>query len=136
MAASHPDWLASGNDGRMCNHRLAPVVVRDVPLGNYVLSAHMVIEAQAGGLLDAHAAADFSPSANLPADFARLRDSFQNTDKKNFGFTIMLTATPSGPNPPHVSRAMTRTNATKENQAVVQRAAGDVSVRPRIPYSR
>src|SRR5262249_17909922 len=117
-------------------HRVAPVVVRDVPLGKYVLSVHMVIEAQAGGLRDAHAAADFSPSSDLPADFVRLRDSFQHEDKKNFGFTIMLTTTASGPNLPRVSPAMTRTNATKENQAPVNRAAGDRLIPPSVQYSR
>jgi hypothetical protein len=67
IAASHPDWLASGNDGRMCNHRLEPAVVPDVPLGKYVLSAHMVIETQAGGLLDAHAAARDPTRRTFPA---------------------------------------------------------------------
>ena len=32
----------------------------------------------------------------MPADFVRMRDPFQNADKKNFGFSITLTATPEG----------------------------------------
>ena len=124
IAKAYPEWCASGNDGRLCNQRLAPVVVPNVPLGKFVLSAHMVIEAQAGGLYDAHAAADFSPSASLPPDFVRLRDPFQNADKKNFGLTIMLKATSSGPIPPRVSRSVPLARRKKENPVSVKPVTG------------
>jgi hypothetical protein len=96
----------------------------------------MFIEAQAGGLRDGHAAADFSPSSSLPTDFVRLRDSFQNTDKKNFGFTIMLTAAPSEPNPARVSRAVPLGLPRNKNEPSVKRAAGNALLRERARQSR
>ena len=65
------------------------------PWGKYLLVGRLRPRpADAGGLHDGHAAADFSPSTALPADWVRSRDPFQGVDKKDFGFKLTLTADP------------------------------------------
>ncbi len=96
LSAAYPPMCVSGTDGRLCNQHIEPITVQSLPLGKYVLTADLVLEAEASGLCDAHAAADFTSAAALPAEFVRMRDPFQNADKKNFGFAISLTAAPAG----------------------------------------
>ena len=96
LSIAYPPMCVAGTEARLCNQHTEPITGRSLPLGKYVLTAELVIEAEASGLCDGHSAADFSPTAALPADFVRLRDPFQNVDKKNFGFTITLTAAPAG----------------------------------------
>jgi hypothetical protein len=96
LSISYPPMCVSGTEARLCNQLHEPITGRSLPLGKYVLTAELVIEAEASGLCDGHSAADFSPTAALPADFVRLRDPFQNVDKKNFGLSITLTAAPAG----------------------------------------
>jgi hypothetical protein len=97
MIATHPAQAVSGGQGQLCNLHLPTVRAEIMPLGRYVLKARFEIEADAAGLLDAHAAADFSPDAALPAPFVRQRDPFQGASKKGFGLTFVLTA--SAPRP-------------------------------------
>ncbi len=92
LAVAYPPMCVSGTDGRLCNQHIEPITVQSLPLGKYVLTADLLLEAEASGLCDAHAAADFTSAAALPAEFVRMRDPFQNADKKNFGFAISLTA--------------------------------------------
>ena len=92
MVVSHPMLCVEGTDGRLCNQHLPVVEVQGVPLGRYALTADFVIDADASGLADAHANADFSPSTSLPTDWVRTRDPFQGVDKKNFGFSLTLVA--------------------------------------------
>jgi hypothetical protein len=92
LALSHPAQAVSGGNGQLCNLHLPPLRVDAMPLGRYVLKARFEIEATAAGLLDAHAAADFSPDAPLPDPFVRPRDPFQGVSKKGFGLTVVLSA--------------------------------------------
>jgi hypothetical protein len=96
LSIAYPPMCVAGTEARLCNQHTEPITGRSLPLGKYVLTAELVIEAEASGLCDGHSAADFSPTAALPADFVRLRDPFQNADKKNFGFSLTLTAAPVG----------------------------------------
>jgi hypothetical protein len=70
------------------------MVITHPPLavqGRYSVTAEFVLEAEAFGIADAHANADFSPSGSLPSDWVRSRDPFQGVDKKDFGFSLTLT---------------------------------------------
>ena len=96
LSTAYPRMSVAGTDARLCNQHNEPITARSLPLGKHVLAADFVIESDASGLCDGHSAADFSPTAALPADFVRLRDPFQNVDKKNFGFSITLTAAAGG----------------------------------------
>jgi hypothetical protein len=91
MVITHPTLAVKGNDGLHCNQHLPTLEVGGLPLGRYVLTAEFVLEAEAFGIADAHAHADFSPSGSLPADWVRTRDPFQGVDKKDFGFSLTLT---------------------------------------------
>ena len=93
LATAYEPISVTGTDARLCNQHNEPVTARSLPLGKYVLTADFAIGTEASGLCDGHSAADFSPTAALPADFVRLRDPFQNVDKKDFGFSITLSAT-------------------------------------------
>jgi len=95
----HPPQCVTGSDGRLCNQHLPPAKARGLPLGRYVLTADFVIAAEAAGLADAHATADFSPSTSLPADWVRTRDPFQGVEKKGFGFALTLTVAADEPDP-------------------------------------
>ncbi len=102
LSVTFPPQCVAGTGAQLCNQHVMPITIPSLPLGRFVLAADFVIEADAAGLCDGHAAADFSPTAALPADFVRLRDPFQNADKKSFGFSITLTAAPA--NSPIASR--------------------------------
>jgi hypothetical protein len=91
MVITHPPLAVEGNDGRHCNQHLPTLEVSGLPLGRYALTAEFVLEAEAAGIADAHAHADFSPSGSLPSDWVRTRDPFQGVDKKDFGFSLTLT---------------------------------------------
>ena len=96
----HPPLGVGGTGGRLCNQRLPLIKVPTMPTGRYILTADLVIAADAAGVADGHSAADFSPSTTLPADWVRSRDPFQGVDKKDFGFLVALIAEPtSGPTP-------------------------------------
>jgi hypothetical protein len=92
LSVDHPFQVVEGADGRLCNQHLAPVTLPTMPLGRYVLTADFIIDSSASGLCDGHSVADFSPSTALPADWVRARDPFQGVDKKNFGYSLVLTA--------------------------------------------
>jgi hypothetical protein len=93
MVIAHPALAVDGTDGRHCNQHLETLVASGLPLGRYTLTAEFVLEAEAFGIADAHAHADFSPSGSLPSDWVRMRDPFQGVDKKNFGFSLTLKVT-------------------------------------------
>src|SRR5439155_13323861 len=97
LSASHPTQAVEGAQAHLCNEHLTPFMVPSMPVGRYVLTADFVIDAVAGGLCDGHSVADFSPSTTLPADWVRTRDPFQGVDKKNFGFSVLLTAAADDP---------------------------------------
>ena len=94
LVVVHPPLCVDGDNGRLCNQHLPLIRVDKMPLGKYILVADFVLTSEAGGLLDGHSAADFSPSTSLPADWVRTRDPFQGVDKKDFGFKLVLTADP------------------------------------------
>ena len=94
LVVVHPPLAVLGEDGRLCNQHLPLIRVDRMPVGRYVLVADFVLTCDAGGLLDGHSAADFSPSTALPSDWVRSRDPFQGVDKKDFGFKLVLTADP------------------------------------------
>jgi hypothetical protein len=101
LVVAHPPQAVDGRDGRLCNQHLPAVVAKEMPLGRYVLTADFVLTADAVGVLDGHSAVDFSPSTSLPTEWVRTRDPFQGVDKKNFGFSLALTA--SDPQAPTVA---------------------------------
>jgi hypothetical protein len=115
----HPPLGVEGEEGRLCNQHLPLIKVDKMPLGRYVLVADFVMSAEAGGVLDGHSAADFSPSTSLPADWVRTRDPFQGVDKKDFGFKVLFTA-----DPPEGSKPMA---ARKQDSKVAQAKAGVLS---------
>ncbi len=94
LVLDHPPLCVSGTEGRLCNQHLPPVQGSPMPLGRYILTADFVLDTAAGGICNAHAAADFSPDTALPADWVRTRDPFQGVSKKSFGFTLNLSASP------------------------------------------
>jgi hypothetical protein len=106
LVVAHPSQAVDGRDARLCNQHLPPVVAQGMPLGRYVLTADFVLAADAMGILDAHSAVDFSASTSLPTEWVRTRDPFQGVDKKNFGFSISLTAT--NPDAPAVTSVTAR----------------------------
>jgi hypothetical protein len=93
MVITHPTLSTQGTDGRHCNQHLPTLEMSVVALGSYTLMAEFVLEAEAFGIVDAHANADFSPSGSLPSDWVRSRDPFQGVDKKDFGFSLTLEVT-------------------------------------------
>jgi hypothetical protein len=107
----HPAQAVEGDNGRLCNQHLPLIKVDKMPLGKYLLVADFVLSCDAGGVLDGHSAADFSPSTSLPADWVRTRDPFQGVDKKDFGFKLVLTA-----DPPEGSKMPSMTAKGKDNR--------------------
>jgi hypothetical protein len=97
LSVAHPIQVVEGTQAHLCNQHLMPLTVPSMPLGRYVLKADFVIDSVAGGICDGHSVADFSPSTSLPADWVRTRDPFQGIDKKNFGFSLLLTAAVDDP---------------------------------------
>jgi hypothetical protein len=97
ISMAHPPQAVEGSDARLCNQHLPPLSVASMPVGRYVLKADFLIDAVAGGVCDGHSVADFSPSTTLPADWVRTRDPFQGVDKKNFGFSVLLSAAVDNP---------------------------------------
>ncbi len=68
-----------------------------IPLGKYVLQAEFVIEATAGGLLDAHSTAIFVPESETLDAWEREHDPFKGDSHDGYGFTLTLKAeTPPG----------------------------------------
>ena len=132
LSVAYPPMSVAGTDGELCNQKLEALTVDALPLGKYVLTADLAIEAQAGGLCDAHAAADFTSGGALPAEFVRLRDPFQNADKKNFGFSIILTAAPAGGE----STARSSNNGQSTRTASIPRAATRAAATRRNPMLR
>ena len=118
LTAGHPIQVVEGTQAQLCNQHLVPLTVPLMPLGRYVLKAEFVIDAVAGGVCDGHSVADFSPSTTLPADWVRTRDPFQGVDKKNFGFTLLLTAAAADSVVPK-SAASARTSSSKVVKASV-----------------
>jgi hypothetical protein len=117
----HPPMVVEGDDGRLCNQHLPLIKVDKLPLGHYVLIADFVLTSEAGGVLDGHSAADFSPSTSLPTDWVRTRDPFQGVDKKDFGFKLLFTA-----DPPEGTKSM----ASKKQDAKVAQAKATILAKP------
>ena len=117
MVITHPPLAVEGNDGRLCNQHLPTLEVSGLPLGLYALTAEFVLEAEAFGIADAHAHADFSPSGSLPSDWVRTRDPFQGVDKKNFGFSLTLTV--AADEAKTVSQRRNRTSDVRQTAVVM-----------------
>ena len=134
----HPAMTVDGDDAHLCNQHLPVIKVDQMPLGHYILVADFVLSSDAGGLLDGHSAADFSPTTSLPADWIRARDPFQGVDKKDFGFKIVVTAeaadhhpsVASRPQPPLDSRLIP-TKATTTLPPLPARPASTTTAKPR-----
>ncbi len=131
MVITHPTLAAQGNDGRHCNQHLPTLEVSGLPLGRYALTAEFVLEAEAFGIADAHAHADFSPSGSLPSDWVRTRDPFQGVDKKNFGFSLTLTV--AADEATAISQRRNRTSDVR--QATVVMPAQKASAPRQIPIN-
>ena len=95
----YPPFGVAGKDGRLCNQHVPPVQDIPMPIGRYVISARFTLDAQAKGVCDDHAVADFSPTTSLPPDWVRTKDPFQGVSKSSFGFTFTLSAAPPSTNP-------------------------------------
>ncbi len=63
-----------------------------LPVGRYLLTANFQIDAEADGFLNGHGVANFSPDALADA-WKQENDPFKDTDPKDFGFNLTLTAT-------------------------------------------
>ncbi len=131
MVITHPMLAVEGNDGRLCNQHLPTLEVSGLPLGRYALTAEFVLEAEAFGIADAHAHADFSPSGSLPSDWVRTRDPFQGVDKKNFGFSLTLTV--AADEATTISERRNRTSDVR--QAAVVMPAQKASAPRQIPIN-
>jgi len=90
-----------------------------MPLGHYILEANFVIEATAGGFLDAHSTAIFVPESETLDAWEREHDPFKGDDHEGYGFTLTLKAeTPEGNTP--VAKA--KPKKKKKNSAATQTA--------------
>jgi hypothetical protein len=123
LEITHPALAVQGTDGQHCNQHLPTVEMSGIPLGRHTLTAEFVLEAEASGIADAHANADFSPSGSLPSDWVRTRDPFQGVDKKDFGFSITLTV--AADDSPTISERKNRTSDVRQTAITVpsQKAA-------------
>jgi hypothetical protein len=114
LSIAHPALCVSGPCGRCAGpygvlnkDPLDPVTIPNLPLGRYVLTANFFIEATAGGLLDGHSTAIFSPEPKELDPWEREHDKFKGEDKEGYGFNLTLTADPTG-TPPSLQAARTR----------------------------
>jgi hypothetical protein len=107
VSLAHPIQAVEGKEAHLCNQHLPPLSIPSMPVGRYVLQADFFIDAVAGGLCDGHAVADFARDTTLPADWVRTRDPFQGVDRKSFGFTLNLAATPDAPPAGLTAQALT-----------------------------
>lgn len=125
MTVAYPPLCVEGTAGQLCNQHLPPLEVPALPVGRYTLTATFVLETQAAGVCDSHAVADFSPDTALPPEWVRTRDPFQGVDKKPFGFSARLTASPptAGPNGATAFR-------TAEQDPQVRQVAASSRLRP------
>lgn len=86
-----------GAQGYKYENPAEPVKTPPMPLGRYVLQADFVIQATAGGLLDAHSTAIFIPESEDLDAWEREHDPFKGDAHDDFGFTLTLKAdTPPG----------------------------------------
>jgi hypothetical protein len=63
----------------------------ELPLGRYVLVMTFTIQADADGITNGHGVADFSDDP-LPSEWQQVKDPFKDVDRKDFGFSVTLTA--------------------------------------------
>jgi hypothetical protein len=132
LVVVHPALGVEGEEGRLCNQHLPLIKVDKMPLGRYILVADFVLASEAGGVLDGHSAADFSPSTSLPADWVRTRDPFQGVDKKDFGFKLLLTADPpESPRP--MASVKKQDNKVAQAKAAILTPASQVKPTPTRP---
>ena len=129
LVLSHPSQAVEGKGGRLCNQHLPQAVAEGMPLGRYVMTADFILTADAAGICDGHAVADFSPSTSLPGDWVRTRDPFQGVDKKGFGFSVSLTAeaanAPSSASSRARSPEVQRTSSVTSPKPLVRSARAD-----------
>ena len=124
LAVSHPPLARLGD---------ARAIVQSTPSrrskvhrchwAEFTLFAKFVLDTTAGGICNAHAAADFSPDTTLPAEWVRMRDPFQGVSKRAFGFTLVLSASaPSDrvPNVGETDNARTRAGTRGNRQPPAQ----------------
>lgn len=136
LVVVHPPQHVAGDEGRLCNQHLPVIRVDRMPPGKYLLVADFVLSCQAGGISDGHAAADFSPSTALPADWVRARDPFQGVDKKDFGFKLVLTAELSESDKPVAAVASRRDPGLARVAARPAKPAAAVVARPLVGLDR
>lgn len=129
MTVAYPPLCVEGTAGQLCNQHLPPLEVPALPVGRYTLTATFVLETEAAGVCDSHAVADFSPDTALPPEWVRTRDPFQGVDKKPFGFSARLTASP----PTAASNGSTALRALENDSQVRQVAASSRLQSPPAP---
>jgi hypothetical protein len=119
LAASLPRPCVGGNahpcanpNGSMVKDPLPTITSPPMPLGRYVIDANFVITAEAGGLLDAHSTAIFSPEPKELDPWEREHNPYKGEDKTGYGFTTVITATPVGA-PPKTAEAVWKQNLKK-----------------------
>jgi hypothetical protein len=113
--------------GMMNKDPLPTITSPPMPLGRYVIQANFVIQADAGGLLDAHSTAIFSSEPTVLDPWEREHDLFTKEDKAGYGFTTILTASPVDGKPVanawarHLKQArLARRNARPADDTVVR----------------
>jgi len=100
LSVSYPGYTVTGAQGYKYSEPQPPVKSDPLPLGRYVIQANFVIEATAGGILDAHSTAIFVPESEVLDAWEREHDPFAGDSHDDFGFSITLGAdTPPGSRP-------------------------------------
>lgn len=126
LAATFPPASACGTGGQMLyQQEIKAPESRLLPLGRYVLEAHMVLEATADGVVNGRGVADFS-SDPLPDGWKQEHDPFKDQDRKDFGFTIQLTTESPGTQP----AASAHQNSRRDARIARNASTSAVAARP------
>jgi len=94
LAVSIAPLSVSGPDGQYAYAQESKAPEQTLPAGRYILTANFKIDSSADGLLNGHGVANFSGD-DLPTGYAQENDPFKDAEKKDYGFSLTLTAAPA-----------------------------------------
>ncbi|HWE39325.1 MAG TPA: hypothetical protein VG406_22435 [Isosphaeraceae bacterium] len=118
-----------GDDQCLYKREEKPAPTPPLPLGRYVLTATFYLEASAEGLLNGRGIANFSADG-LPDPWKLSKDPFKDTDAKDFGFALTVTATVPGATG-QARRKAPRVGVRPANRPAATRAAGPIPMASR-----
>jgi hypothetical protein len=123
LSVCYPTYCTSGAAGHAYKDPQEPVKSPLMPLGRYVLQATLVLSAEAGGLLDAHSTAVFTPESEEIDALEREHDPFKGDKHDDYGFTLTLKADspPGGPQVVHKKPAKPKKVASRNRAAQASR---------------